>query len=84
MCQIEKYTRRVCEFCGKEFDSSGLGRPRLYCSGDCRNAAKYLSVFVNTINRIDFSSAAGKMLRGELFAISKSIKSFRTVEDSND
>jgi hypothetical protein len=30
-----------CEFCGKEFQPSGHGRPQKYCSKSCRQKADY-------------------------------------------
>lgn len=30
-----------CELCGKEFQSSGHGRPQKYCSKSCRQKADY-------------------------------------------
>ncbi len=31
---------RICEWCGTEYTTSGRGRPSVYCSDECRWAAK--------------------------------------------
>ena len=32
----------VCSFCGNEFTYSGRGRPKLYCSDECRSDSRRL------------------------------------------
>ena len=34
-----KIEKRICRYCGKEFDPQRLGRRRLYCSPECTNLA---------------------------------------------
>jgi hypothetical protein len=63
-----------CPVCGSSFSArSGRGRPRLYCSENCAEVAKYWDAFQSAFDKVSLSSDVRKVWRSELFLVSNSL-----------
>lgn len=62
----------TCIICGSSmscFSSSYGGRPKDYCSLDCRNISKHLRLFESSLDKIELTDKAKKALKARLFRI---------------
>lgn len=57
-----------CRFCGIPIVYTGVkkGRPRLYCSDNCRCAVKYLESFFRCTEKANLTESSRRLLRGDL------------------
>ena len=71
-----KEKKAICECCGNEFtlpEQAKGGRPKIYCSPECRNLVKYINAFENLTEKINFTERSSKIFRGDLFAIANNL-----------
>ena len=60
---------RTCEFCGRELpEPKATGRPRAFCSDDCRKLVYLLGKVEERIIRINPTPEKKKLLRRRLWA----------------
>jgi len=63
-------TNNICPICGTIYSLETRGRPRTYCSPNCRDTHKYLDAFVKCLDAVSFRSQDSiKSMRGRLFNI---------------
>jgi len=73
----------TCLLCGKSvpqiytttrFGNFVSGRPRLYCSDECRNFQKYFIAFQKYLDQIHLDDIHKRKIRGELFRVANTLK----------
>jgi len=55
-------------------EDSGKGRPRTYCSDNCRDFNKFYDAMERNLARIQFSTESAKEMRGKFFRTRNDIK----------
>ena len=56
-----------CIICGKEFNPFTNGKPKMYCSENCRNFNKFYNALQKTLDKMEATDKNKKLLKGELF-----------------
>jgi len=54
----------ICQVCLCSFVDKSRFKPRLYCSDNCRNYAKYKTALENTIIHLNLTPEAKKNFKG--------------------
>ena len=68
-------TKTYCPICGAVVIQSGKGKPRDYCSDNCRDTFKYINALERNLNKIDFKNKdCAKQLKGDIWSVSNLIK----------
>ena len=72
-----------CFVCGKpikqeykltRFGYVHIGRPKNYCSDDCRNYLKYFNAMQKSLEKIDLDDKHKRKIRGDMFRVANTIK----------
>lgn len=66
-------TNTFCPMCGKPFNRHTAGKPKTYCSPECRNLYKYYSALEDTLKKISFNGKSGNRFKGDLFRLANTI-----------
>lgn len=68
-------TEYKCPICGTSFVNSLKGKPRIYCSDNCRDLNKYLNAVEDKVLNVSFdNSFCSKQLKGQVWRIANLIK----------
>ena len=62
-----------CPICGTEFVPFTAGRPKQYCSDNCKNYFKFKNALEKTISALELDKESTSMIRGDMFRIANSI-----------
>jgi len=63
-----------CPVCGHHLSAQKRGRPKTYCSKECRDLGNFLLATRNTLMKIDFTQAKKKEMIGEIFRLANEFK----------
>ena len=67
-------TKTPCPTCGNPVpESTGAGRPPVYCSDNCRDIEKFRVALAKRITQATFDDKHRALIRGELFRMANSI-----------
>lgn len=68
-------TEYKCPICGNSFINTNKGKPRIYCSDNCKDFQKYLNALDSKLSKIEFNdNSNAKFLKGELWRLANTIK----------
>lgn len=59
---------------GKGAHYAIIGRPKTYCSDNCRDYLKYFNAFQKSLSKIVLDDEHKRKIRGELFRVSNTLK----------
>lgn len=59
----------MCPICGGSVPYVDCARPRIYCSDNCRDYAKYKSALERSILKLNATSKASSLIRGDMFRL---------------
>ena len=59
-----------CPVCGINFIPYTAGKPKIYCSDNCRNYMKYKNALEKTLLALRPTKDAKKIIRGDMFRLS--------------
>jgi len=59
----------LCPVCGIEFIPFTNGKPKIYHSDNCRDFAKFKSALERSILKLEPTSAASSLIRGDMFRL---------------
>ena len=59
-----------CSVCGKNFVPFTAGRPKIYCSNNCRNYYKYKNALEKSLIALRPTKEAKKIIKGDMFRLS--------------
>jgi len=60
----------LCPICGKEFIPFTSGKPKTYCSDNCRNYQKYKNALEKTLLALVLTKESKKLIKGDMFRLS--------------
>jgi len=58
-----------CPTCGIEFIPYTAGKPKIYCSDNCRNYQKYKNALERILIALEPTKEAKKMIKGDMFRL---------------
>jgi hypothetical protein len=59
-----------CPICGNTFNPYTAGKPKTYCSDDCRNYFKYKNALEKILLTLKPTREAKKVIKGDMFRLS--------------
>jgi len=59
-----------CPICGNEFNPFTAGKPKTYCSDNCRNYQKYKNALEKSLIALRPTKEAKKIIKGDMFRLS--------------
>ena len=62
-----------CDVCGATITAKYFTKPKLYCSDNCRNYNKYKNALERTLNALNPTAKASKLIRGDLFRLANTL-----------
>jgi len=65
---------KTCEVCGSEIVEVGKGRPKQYCSPDCRDFSKYMTQVSGLVHKIRFGTKKASTIRGDFFRLANAVR----------
>ena len=69
----------ICRLCGIKFlQSQGRGRPRQFCSDECRQAEKHLVLAEVALTKIPIQRKSALWIRGRLWLLGNQLSSARS------
>lgn len=63
-----------CPTCGIEFNEFTRGKPKTYCSDNCRDYFKYYNALEKTILAIEADTSHSKMIIGDMFRLANTFR----------
>lgn len=67
-------TNTKCPICGISFNCYTRGKPKIYCSDNCRNVFKYFNALESSLNKVSFVGKSSNMFKGDLFRLANNLK----------
>ncbi len=67
-------TNTTCPLCGTKFNRFTRGKPKTYCSDNCRNVVKFFNALENSLNNVNFINFSSNHFKGDLFRLANNIK----------
>jgi len=67
-------TNTICPICGNNFSCHTRGKPKTYCSDDCRNIFKYINALERLVLKVNFNGKSSNHLKADLFQLANKLK----------